>query len=102
MRIEFGEEDPLKLVPFITELHNPFVSTIDLSQPCTKTHEDGDHDWAVCSLILRLTLHSESRPKLNSNQAIPLGAKVEISHKGFALGGVKAAFVQSPCLGMTP
>jgi hypothetical protein len=79
MRIEFGGEDPLKLVPFITQQHhNPFVSTIDLSQLCTKTHEDGDHDWPfVASLMLRPTLHSESRPKLNSNQAFLLVQKLK-------------------------
>jgi len=29
------------------------------------------------------TLHKESRPRFNSNQIIPIGAKVEISHEGF-------------------
>jgi hypothetical protein len=35
---------------------------------------------------IRPTLHKESGPIFNSNQAIPIGAKVEISPQGFTLG----------------
>jgi len=37
----------------------------------------------------RPTLHKESRPMFNSNQAFLFGAKVEISPKGLTIG-VKA------------
>jgi hypothetical protein len=35
---------------------------------------------------IRPTLHKESRPIFNSNQAIPIGANVETSPQGFTLG----------------
>jgi len=41
------------------------------------------------SLALRPTLHKESKDKVQLKSSIPIGAKVEISPKGFTLG-VKA------------
>jgi hypothetical protein len=68
-----------------------------------KTHEDGDHDWPFVALILRPTLHSESRAKVKVQlkSSIPLGAKVEIGPKGFALG-VKATLCKALVGGATP
>jgi len=57
-----------------------------MQQLITRTGTSDSKTGAKLWSKLGPTLYKDSRPIFNSNQAIPFGAKVEISPKGFTLG----------------